>query len=504
LKRLPARGLLIFVALVLGLLAAAGGLLSLPWVKPQPDAPPHVEAIVRGDGPFAAGVGVAPIDLPAGTPIGGFPHLSYRSEGIPGPVTARALVVSSGDVKLALVSAEILLVPDALRAAVIARLRGLALSGVVLTATHTHAGPGGYYENEAYERIALGPYDPAVRDRVANAMADAVRRALETMGPARLSVARGRAPGLVKGRDGAAPEDRLTVLRVERPGGEPVAELTIFAAHATTLGGGNRRISGDWPGAFLAHAGHGTRLLLQGALGDQTYTLPAGAIAPDSKPEAYAAGVERAVDALAFEPPETTPALAFACADVPLPTPRPGAVPALLQPAATNLASILLPERAKVSALRLGPVLLVAIPGEPVAALGTRWRELAGPDAEVLSLADGYAGYVETAAHVTNSEGAHALTYYGPGLAEVLERAVKLVTGAVHQAQLPRATGAATEERHPVVPASAQEPPARGAERAGTAPRPARTKPPAPALKAKAGEGARPRPPAGGAGKARR
>jgi hypothetical protein len=476
LKRPPARGLLKFVALALGLLVAAAGLLSLPWVKPQPDVPPHVEAIVRGDGPFGAGVGVSPVEVPAGAPIGGFPHLSYRSEGAADPVTARALVVSSGEVKIAIVSAEILLVPDALRAAVVARLRGAGLSAVVLTATHTHAGPGGYYENAAFERIALGPYDPGQRDRLANAMADAVKSALGAMGPARVAVARGRAPGLVKGRAGAEAESRLTLLRVERPGGEPVAELAVFAAHATTLGARNRHISGDWPAVFLGQGSHGTRFLLQGALGDQSYALPGTTV--EDRPRVYATAFEGAVTALRFEPPETTPALAYACADVPLPTPQPGMVPALLRRAATNLAAQLLPERARVSALRLGPVLFVNIPGEPVAALGTRWRELAGADAEVVSLADGYVGYVETAERVEARAGETNLTYYGPALAGTLERAVQLVVGAVRGAQLPRATGAAREE-HPTVPPAASTP-----------------ETPAPAAKPGAPAGSRPRKPA--------
>jgi hypothetical protein len=108
----------------------------------------------------------------------------------------------------------------------------------------------------------------------------------------------------------------------------------------------------------------------------------------------------------------------------------------------------------------------VDIPGEPVAALGARWRGLAGPDAEVVSLADGYVGYVETAAHVEAGEGAHALTYYGPELADALERGVKLVTGAVAAAQRPRATGAAAER------SEAQPTPAKAEQRERPRPKP--------------------------------
>ncbi len=340
LTKLPARGLFTFVALVLGLCVCALAILSLPWVKPRGDEAPRVEAIARGSGPLAAGVGVAPIDVPLGAPIAGFAHLSYRSDGAE-PVTARALVLSSGNCRVALVSAEILLVPDSLRAAVMARLRGLPLSGVVLGATHTHASPGGYYENFAAERVGLGPYEPRMRDLVANAMAEAVRRALAAEAPAELAVARGRDTELVRGRDGAPRDGRLTVLRVERPGGQPVAELTVFASHATVLGIHNRRIDGDWPAHFFARSKRGVRLLLQGPVGDQSPWMPdaMGPVTPDT----YAAAVDRAVNGLHFSVPDAAPYLAYAGANVPLPLPAPPIVPLLLRHAATNLVHGLLP-----------------------------------------------------------------------------------------------------------------------------------------------------------------
>jgi hypothetical protein len=430
---LPAKSLLIFVALVLGVLAAALGILSLPWVKPTvPGA--RISVIARGSGPLSAGVGVVPIDVPLGAPIAGFPHLSYRSEGAD-LVTARAVVLASGAVRVALVEGEILIVPDTLRAAVLARLGDLALDGLVVTATHTHASPGGYYENVAAERAGLGPYDPRMRDAVANAMAAAVRRAAADLAPARLSVGRGRDPGLVSGRGGAQPDGRLTVLRFDRPDGQPLAEVAVLAAHPTTLGIRNRRISGDWPGQFFALGRRGERLLLQGPVGDQGTELP-----PElgrTTPHAYAAAVDRAVDALRFGTPEPMPALAFASAEVTLPAPQPAVVPRPLRQAATNLAAGLLPARTVVSALRLGPVTLLHVPAEVMSRAAERWRELAGPGAEVVSLADGYLGYVdggepEAARHPERF-------YYGPALAPALESGLALAVGALREAEKPLA-----------------------------------------------------------------
>jgi hypothetical protein len=434
LGKLPARGLLLFVALLAGTLATALGALSLPWVKPHGGVAPRVDVIARGGGSLEAGVGVAPIDVPLGAPIAGFAHLGYRSTGSD-PITARALVLCSGDLKVALISAEILLVPDSLRAAVMARLSGMQLSGVVLAATHTHASPGGYYENAVFERFGLGPYDPAMRDRVANAMAESVRRALATEQPARLSVASGRDVSLVEGRDDAERDGRMTVLRIDRPDGQPVAELTVFASHPTTEGILNRRISGDWPARFYAHSKHGVRLLLQGPVGDQSAALPRR-LGPRT-PENYGAAVDRALATLSFGTPDAAPTIAYAAAEVGLPTPRPLMVPGWLRPAATNLASSFLPSQAHVSALRIGPVVLLVVPGEVMSHPAARWRDMAGAGAEVVSVADGYVGYVDTADRVAAQRSAPERSYYGPELAPALERGLSMVVGALREADKP-------------------------------------------------------------------
>ncbi|HTN51714.1 MAG TPA: neutral/alkaline non-lysosomal ceramidase N-terminal domain-containing protein [Anaeromyxobacter sp.] len=427
-KKLLTTALAALLLVLLGIPAVLLGIGSLARPSARGPGPARVVAVVRGKGPLAAGVAEVPLDVPPGTPIAGFARLRYASEGIRDPLGVRALVLSAGGCRVALVSAEILLVPDSLVEAVRARLRDLPLDGLIVTATHTHAGPGGYWEDLLGERIATGPYDPAARDRLANAIALAVRRAASFAGPARLSLAQGRAEALQHNRDGGPRDGRLSVLRIEGSGGAPLAEVTLFAAHPTTLGGGNRSLSGDWAGRFLAGGHQGLRLLLQGALGDQSVSLdpPGTAITP----EAYAAALGAAVDGLGSGPPDPAPALAIATVDVPLPPPAPAAVPAPLRRAVGALAQDLLPADASVTALRIGPLLLLGVPAEPVAAVGARWREAAGPDAEVVALANGYLGYVESAEQVTRGAGEADRTYYGPELEARLEKGIVLAAEA--------------------------------------------------------------------------
>ena len=408
------------LAIAGGAMVLALGALSLPWHGDRVAEPPRLLSTARGVGPLRAGAAAVNIDLPAGTPIGGFARRSYVAEGPDQPVTARALVLEAPGARVAIASAEVLFVTDPLRRRVEALVADLGLDALLFGATHTHAGPGGYFDELPFELGALGPYDARVFERIAQATADAIRRAAAASAPARLVVAGGRAADLVRSRSGGGAGGRLLSLRLSAAGGDPIAEVLVFAAHPTTLGKRNRRISGDWPGRFLAAGGRGVRLLLQGPIGDQSARTTDGDAA--TRPDRYAAAVRAADDALAGSAALEQVPLRAASVAVALPSPSPGAVPGLLRRAAATLAWSHVPATARVTALRLGPALLVAVPAEPTAALADRWR--AASAAEIVSLVDGYAGYVEEEARARRGEGEAQRTYYGPDLAGRLEAGI--------------------------------------------------------------------------------
>jgi hypothetical protein len=395
-------------------------------VPERPAAPPRVTTVARCTGSLAAGAAESRFQLPDDVPIAGFARWSYESAPPRGPVGARALVLTSPGCAVALASAEILLVPEALEADVLARVSDLGLNGVVLAATHTHAGPGGYWQHVLGERIATGPYDDRFHEAIVAGVASAIRRAAGAIAPARVAIGRGSADDLARSRSGGVKDAPLTVLRVERHDGSPIAEVTIFAAHATLLGKGNRSISGDWPGRFAARTDHGVRLLLPGAIGDQSADGPS-----TETPDAFAGAVSDRVERLTYGPPDPEPQLAFAEAHAVLPRPELGAAPAPLRRAAANLAYDLLPRVGRVQAVRIGEALLVAVPAEPVAAVARDWREALPAGATIVSLAGGYLGYVEAPERMARGAGETDRTYYGPDLARRLGAAVQAVAAAL-------------------------------------------------------------------------
>ncbi len=414
-------------------LALALGLGSLRWHPLERAGPPRLGAIRQGAGPLLAGAAVRDLDIPAPAPVAGFARLHWTEEGARDPIAARAVVLQEPGCTIALVSVEILLVPGTLERSVERRLRDLKLDRLVVAATHTHAGPGGYWNEALGERLATGPYSGEIFERLSDRVAEAVRAAAGALEPAYLSIARGDASALVRNRGGVGVDGRLVAARLVALSGRAVADIVLFPAHATLLGIENRRISGDWPGALMRSRAAPT-IFFQGALGDQTPRMPPGAPA---RPEAYARLVAARLAELSYGRPDPWPELAVAAATVVLPPPDVGASPPPLKRVLRNVFYRIVPDRAELAAIRLGPLTIVAVPGEPVAEVGRRFREAAGDGAEVLALAGDYLGYVETSERMAEAAGETVRTYYGPELAERLATAVTLAARAVHPEAAP-------------------------------------------------------------------
>jgi len=397
-------------------LLAAAVAATVPLHRSRPKAPPRLVAASRAEGPLEAGAAAVALDVPPGSPLAGFPRLRWASLGVRDAPLARAVAVAEPGFSAAVVSVDILLVPPALRREVEARLADLKLDALVVAATHTHSGPGGYWENRLGQWFGTGPYEERTLASLASRIAEAVRSAQAARRPARLAVARARLSGLSMNRDGAEVDGRLLVARLSGLDGGPISEVVVFPAHATVVDSRSRLVSGDWPAA-LARSLPGVTVVLQGAVGDQTWTLAPGS-APG--PESYAGRLAAAVDALSFPEGDARPALGQATEEVALPDPSFAAVPRILDRLFSNLLWGFMPDRTTVTALRLGPALLLAVPAEPTAEVGRRWRQAVGGDAEVVSLAGDYLGYVETPERVAQGAGEAKRTYLGPGLFAVL------------------------------------------------------------------------------------
>lgn len=235
-----------------------------------------------------AGVGRALITPPIGMPMGGWSNqLHERSAGNDMDLTVTTLVVTDGQVAVAIVEIDICLITDRqageMRRAV-SEATGIPAAAIRVTATHTHSAPvtseltGAGWMSDGLE--AVGPYMTMVTEYVAGTAREAWARLV----PVTVGQARGTSPlavnrrvslstgGVRLGLNWDGPVDHtVRVARLDSEAGDPVATIVNYSAHPTILAGGNHYVTPDYPGVVrrvVERSLGGRCLFLQGTPGD--------------------------------------------------------------------------------------------------------------------------------------------------------------------------------------------------------------------------------------------
>jgi neutral ceramidase len=350
------------------------------------------------------GLGVAALPTPPKSALAGYGGIFEReADGVLDVPEVRALVLERGDLRIALVCFDLLLIRPELRAGLLASDAARGLDGLILIATHTHSGPGGYIPGWLAGHVTGARFDPAVAPRLARAAAEALAGASADLHSARAGGAHEALDLAENRRRKAGPrETALELVRIDSAEREPIA-LIVYAAHPTVLSSRNHAFSADYPGAlrrWLAERGW-RALFAQGPLGDQQ---PDQRMAPAAaEPPAIEARQVEAVGAaigsevlkdLGGIETRGDAALAFAerVVDAPDPRPRRGCAlwwfSPISRPALHRLAS----PRVALQALRIGDTRLLFVPAEPSADVGALLRAEGGIG--VVSLANDWIGYL--------------------------------------------------------------------------------------------------------------
>lgn len=243
------------------------------------------------EGCVTAGAASVPLRLAPGTPLAGYGSVARRlllpdvlgqhphafwfrpHEGELDPVAARALVLESAGRRLVWVGLDLIAVDRAFTARVARALDGAGLGDgtLILSASHTHSGPGAFIDSRLFGAVSVEREDPAVRDGLVADVVEAVRRAHAARGPARVGVARGPGPALTTGRLGHPVDREIGVIKIVDDRATPVAAVWNFAIHGTMLGSRNLRLSGDITGVAsreIERALGAPALFVNGAVGD--------------------------------------------------------------------------------------------------------------------------------------------------------------------------------------------------------------------------------------------
>jgi hypothetical protein len=332
---------------------------------------------------------------------------------------ARALTLANGAVTVTILTADLLLINAAMADAVRARA-GVRPEEIFFAATHTHSGPGGW-GSHPLEWMFAGAYDNAYFERLADQLAEAVRRSRSGLVRAELGTAAIDAPGLQANRilRGGPTFDRVTALSVRAVGSDrPFCVLAVFGAHATVLR--SKMLSADYPGALTAELRRSTggemAMFAAGAVGDASPIRPAASSQAESARilgAKLAAAIAPAIASSRYEP---EPRIGSAHLTVDLPVPRVTvAHDWRLSPLCTFWMAN---RRTHLHALRLGPAVLVGMPGDYAGHLARRLvteAERAGSTLIPTSFNGDYRGYF-TSHQVYDERGCYetrTMNFYG-------------------------------------------------------------------------------------------
>ncbi|MER0245659.1 neutral/alkaline ceramidase [Streptomyces sp. HSW2009] len=214
---------------------------------------------------YRVGVGIADVTGEAAE-VGmmGYARLDQRTSGIHTRQWARAFVLEQpGGGRTVFVSTDVGMIMQGVHQEVLRRLGDrlgsrYTESNVVLTATHTHAGPGGHGHDVLYNLTTLG-HQKKTYEAIVSGIVAAVVAADADRAPGTVKIATGelhganvnrsaeafrRNPAAERARFPGEVDTRMTVLRFEQ-GGRPVGMLSWFPTHATSMTPANTLISAD-------------------------------------------------------------------------------------------------------------------------------------------------------------------------------------------------------------------------------------------------------------------
>ena len=366
-----------------------------------------------------------------------------------GGLSARALVFEAGGVQTIVVALDALLIPGPLEEKVLRAANLPARTCLLLAATHTHSGAGGTWNNLLAEVAGNGVYQARLERAHIDAVAQAIAQAEQQLAPARIRFVQQPTSGLAESRGPGTVDPALTVLRVYgESSGATIATLVDLAMHPTVVRRNRAFVSADWPGEAARAIEQRTSapaLVVQGAGGNATWIRDGMPASPQeaarvlgervaAQAEEALAGAADANFAAPVQPgkvvaPAEPVALRCTVRLIALPPAQVSpAVPWLLRTAASNGLALFAEPFAVQTTIDLEGLRLEGIPAEVVGDLGPpdnfakvqNLQNVQGRATALVTLADGYEGYVETPAHWQAGQGEASRTYYGPGLARAL------------------------------------------------------------------------------------
>jgi len=192
-------------------------------------------------------------------------------------VYVNAMVISNGRTRVALVSADLLIMPPSVYALLEKELpaAGFTLDNTYLSATHTHNSIGNWAGRAT--SLLYGEYSDSIVHFIARRITTAVARASQQLVPAQIKA--GQFPvGAVRNRitDEGDLDSLVHIIEVDRVDSVKLL-LTSYTAHATCIKVEDMLVSRDYPGVLtdaLEKRGYNFAMFMAGAVGSHAANAP--------------------------------------------------------------------------------------------------------------------------------------------------------------------------------------------------------------------------------------
>jgi hypothetical protein len=218
---------------------------------------------------FRAGIAARVVTPDPLLPVSGGIGPSKPATRKEGDLTVRALVLASGDTRVAIVSTDFLGFPSALGNKARALVKDIPAENILIGATHTHSAPDCYGFPDGKGGTGA---DLKYLDSVCARIGEAINEALANVRPATLKIATGEAKGRIAYNYYADRlyDPRCHVIQAVGADGKPFATLVNYAVHPEVIGSSQGICSPDLVGPLydrLQEKGGGTGIFMNSAQG---------------------------------------------------------------------------------------------------------------------------------------------------------------------------------------------------------------------------------------------
>jgi hypothetical protein len=380
--------------------------------------------------------------------LGGYgDRMNKPAEGVHDSIWVKAVILSDGQKKYAIVTLDILALPPNVKPQVLEALtaRGWHTGNLMILPSHSHTSldMSALNNKNNLNNPYIGIYQPKLLDFVIEAIVAAIRTADTNLRSVSIGTGRDLLMGMNRNRRKNSAVDRdLTVTRIDLLNGKPLLVLVNWTAHPTITSSEDMLVSAEWPGYLQreleSSIGKGAlAMYYNGAEGDQSVLVREKSGNHYQKAEWYGREIGKKAYEI-YKTIKTTSTSIFEYNSLLVSLPEPqmhpqfestgGAEYGMDDQNAKYILNAMCPEKTNITALRVGDWLLVGAPGELTYNLGEQIKnhlfEQGIRYPVIGGMANEWISYILSKEQYQKGGYETSVSFYGPELGPMIYKAM--------------------------------------------------------------------------------